>query len=236
MSFGVLFDFDGTLVDTFDGIVDGVVRMRARLGAGPLPAAEIRAHIGWGIGNLVGQNHPTLDRRRRAGLPPDGDPLPLDAKDLQHAIDIFREEYAQGLVEGCRVYPGIAELCAELVRDGFRLAVVSNKPERFTRRILAGKGLVDPFVIVLGGDSLPTMKPDSEPLNHAARVLGVPIERCVMVGDSLIDLEAGRSAGARVCAVAWGLLPAERLAGWRPDHLASTVEELRAWLYRVRSG
>lgn len=233
MQWGVLFDFDGTLVDTFDGIVAAVQRMRGCLGAPPLLDAEIRPHIGWGVHNLIGQCHPQLDPLRPNGLPPDGAPLPIAHDEVERGIALFREEYGKDLVEGCRVYPGMRELCWQLARDGFGLAIVSNKPGRFTRRIMAGHGLVDPFTVVVAGDSLPVMKPDPEPLRHAARALRVEIERCVMVGDSRIDILAAHAAGIPCCAVAWGIEPETELVALGPDRIVGAAGELREWIDRV---
>ncbi len=233
MSAGVLFDFDGTLVDTFDGIVAAVQRMRARLGAGPLRDEEIRPHIGWGVHNLIGQSHPRLDHLRPNRLPLDGAALPIDPEEVEHGIATFREEYAKDLVEGCRLYPGLRKLCQQLARDGAGLAIVSNKPERFTRRIMAGHGLVDFFMVVVAGDSLPVMKPDPEPLRHAARALRVELERCVMVGDSRIDVDAARAAGIPCCAVTWGIESEAALAACKPEAIARTAEELAEWIEKM---
>jgi phosphoglycolate phosphatase len=98
---------------------------------------------------------------------------------------------------------------------------------------MAGHGLVDPFTIVVAGDSLPVMKPDPEPLRHAARELGVAIERCVMVGDSRIDIQAARAAGVPCCAVTWGIETEADLAAYGPDAFARTAEELRGWILSV---
>jgi phosphoglycolate phosphatase len=228
-----LFDFDGTLVDTFDGIVAAVQRMRGRLGAAPLPDEDVRPHIGWGVHNLIGQCHPRLDPLRPKRIPPDGAPLPIDQDEVERGIAMFREEYAKDLIEGCRVYPGMHELCWQLARDGFGLAIVSNKPERFTRRIMAGHGLVDPFTVVVAGDSLPVMKPDPEPLRHAARELRVAIERCVMVGDSRLDILAAHAAEIPCCAVAWGIETEAELTPLGPDRIARSAQELRGWIDEI---
>jgi phosphoglycolate phosphatase len=227
---GILFDFDGTLIDTFDGIVAAVHRMRRRLGAPTLPDADVRPHIGWGIGNLIGLSHPKLDHLRPDRLPPDGAALPVDEVALREAIGVFREEYAADLLAGCRVYPGIAALCWKWAGAGHALAVVSNKPERFARRLLAAFGLADPFQLVVGGDSLPTLKPDPAPLLHAAHLLDVTPPECFMIGDSRLDLEAGHAAGMTTVAVSWGLSPREALAACAPDHLVDSAQDLEGLL------
>ncbi|MCK4412377.1 MAG: HAD-IA family hydrolase [Candidatus Eisenbacteria sp.] len=233
MTGGVLFDFDGTLVDTFDDIVEGVQRMREQSGGPRLSTAAIRRHVGWGAGNLVGQCHPRLDDLRPDRLPPDGEPLPLDAAEIESALQSFRQFYDQIFLEHSRPYDGIPELLGALARDGFDLAVVSNKPERFVRQMLAGLGLIDPLRVVLGGDSLPVCKPDPEPLRAAAAQMGLPAERCLMVGDGPLDIAAAQAAGIPGCAVSWGLLPEAELIALGPACLVHSVAELEAWIRKT---
>ncbi len=228
MQRGILFDFDGTLVDTFDDIVEGVQRMRERLRAPRLADDQIRPHIGWGISNLIGQCHPQLDPLRPDRLPADGSPLPVDPQKIQSARDVFREEYARFLIIHTRPYPGIRSLCSRLGAEGVPLAIVSNKPELFIRRLLAALGMADPFALVLGGDSLPVLKPDPEPLHHAARTLGLPSDSCVMVGDSGLDIAAAQAAGLPSLAVTWGLWDRPTLAALKPTRLVRTAGELEA--------
>ncbi|MCK4305058.1 MAG: HAD-IA family hydrolase [Candidatus Eisenbacteria sp.] len=230
MKAGILFDFDGTLVDTFDDIVQAVQRLRLRLNSEPLSSDEIRRHIGWGIRNLISQCHPQLDPLRPHDLPADGESLPVPSSELEHAVALFRKEYAAFLIVHTRPYPGIESLCRRLTREGHGLGIVSNKQERFTRQILARLGMVDPFAVVLGGDTLPTRKPDPEPLLHAARQLRIPRERCVMVGDSRLDIEAARAAGIHSCAVGWGLLPEEELLALGPTRFVHKPEALEPCL------
>ncbi len=230
MTGGVLFDFDGTLVDTFEDIVAAVQSMRAALGAVPLPTPEVHRHIGWGTPTLVGLCHPRLDARRPDRLPRPGEPLPLSSSELTAAIALFRTAYADTLVRHARVYPGMLELCRALAADGVSLAVVSNKPEGFTRVILAALGLVDPFRLVVGGDTLATHKPDPAPLVYASRGIGLPLTRCVMVGDGPLDVLAARAAGVPCCAVTWGLSREAELIASGPACLARTAHELDAWI------
>jgi phosphoglycolate phosphatase len=230
MTGGVLFDFDGTLVDTFDDIVDAVQRMRAALGAPALPDPDVHRHIGWGAPNLIGLCHPRLDDRRPDRLPRDGDPLPLAPAEVERALTLFRDAYRKGLLLRTRAYPGVADLCARLAADGLSLAVVSNKPEVFVRQVLAGLGLVDPFGLIVGGDTTRAHKPDPAMLVHAAGCLGLPLARCVMAGDGPLDLEAARAANLPCCAVTWGLTPEAELIRLGPAGLARTVGELERWL------
>ncbi|MBM3316751.1 MAG: HAD-IA family hydrolase [Candidatus Eisenbacteria bacterium] len=233
MTGGALFDFDGTLVDTFDDIVEAVQRMRAAFGAAPLSAPEVRGHIGWGTPNLIGQCHPELDALRGQGLPADGSPLPIDEGLLQRSLALFRQAYDRVLLRSARPYPGMARLCARLAGDGLALAVVSNKPEIFTRRILAALGLADPFRAVVGGDTLAVRKPDPAPLAHAARTIGLPLARCVMVGDGPLDIQAARAAGVPCCAVSWGIQTPEELARQQPAAIVCSDLELERWIRRT---
>jgi len=235
---GALFDFDGTLVDTFGGIVEGVQRMRARLHAAPLPFEETKRHIGWGIRNLVGMCHPKLDAQRPERgqtdrLPLDGTPLPFSEAELEEIVELFREEYRQCQLHETRVYEGIGELCADLVKQGAQLAIVSNKPERFVRHITAALGLTDFFSLIVGGDSLPTLKPDPAPLHHAIAALDIDPGRCAMVGDSDLDIEAARAAGPPSIGVTWGISNQQEMEGHCPTYIAGTSEELARQLRLV---
>jgi len=230
MTGAVLFDFDGTLVDTFDDIVEGVQRMRAALGGERLPPPQIRRHIGWGTANLVAQCHPRMDTQRPDGLPADGAQLPLDADEVERSLALFRDAYSEILMRRSRAYPGAIEMCHALSADGVALAIVSNKPERFVRLVMAALGMVDDFALVLGGDSLAARKPDPQPLRHAAATLGQPPGRCIMVGDGTLDLEAARSAGMPGCGVTWGLLGKEELVPLAPAYIAESIAGLETWL------
>lgn len=225
---GVLFDFDGTLVDTFDGIVAGVQRMRTRLGASPLADEEIRRHIGWGIENLIGQSHPDLDSARGSRLPPDGEPLPLAGERLRAAIEVFRAEYAKLILPTSRFYPGIEDLVRSLEGATYRMAVVSNKPVRFIDQFFAQSELRSAFGVIFGAESTPEKKPAAMPLVRAAAELDLPVGACVMVGDSPLDIAAAQAAGIPSIAVTWGLLDRAALAACDPTRLAASAAELES--------
>jgi len=226
----VFFDFDGTLVDTFDGIIAGVQTWRATLNAPPLPPLEVRRHIGWGLPNLLRQTHPGADALRPDRLPHPTTPIAIPPAELEAMIRQWRQLYAAVMLRDARVYPGIGELCADLAAGGTPLAVISNKPERFVRQILAALALSDPFRVVLGGDTLPAQKPDPAPLSHAAQQLRVALEHCIMVGDGEADISVARAAGIPSCGVTWGLHSADEMRRFGPTHLAQDAQELRACL------
>jgi phosphoglycolate phosphatase len=152
--------------------------------------------------------------------------------DLDRAVLDFRALYAKCLLDTTRPYPGMAELLGRLVSTGTRLAVVTNKPEDLSRRILDGLGLADRFDLLLGGESLPVRKPDPAPLLHALATIGVSTSNAAMVGDSEIDIEASRAAGVPVAAVTWGFVAEARLIAARPDHISRDAADLEDWLTR----
>jgi phosphoglycolate phosphatase len=234
MTGGLLFDFDGTLVDTFDDIVEGVQRARRALDARPLEPPEIRRHIGWGARRLIGLCHPRLDPLRPERLPDADTALPIPVDELDAALALFRRHYADVLLRCTRAYPGVPEMCAALARDGFSLAVISNKPERFVRQVMAGLALTDPFRLVVGCETAGRAKPDPAPIVYALERLDLPAQRCIMIGDGRQDLLAAQAAGVTGAAVAWGLVPAAELIPLGPAYLARTVPELETWLRKAQ--
>jgi len=230
MTGGVLLDFDGTLVDTFDDIVDAVQRMRAELGGPPLPDFEIRRHIGWGTRNLIGQCLPSRDPLRPDHLPPDGNAVAFDRDEVEEGLARFLHIYADTMLLRSHLYPGIPEMCRSLAGDGFALAVVSNKQDAIVRRMMASLALTDPFRVVVSAGSVPRNKPDPLMLRVAAARMGCPLSRCVMVGDGPLDVQAARAAGIPCCAVTWGLLSSAELIRLGPAALVETVAELEAWI------
>ncbi|ASW03924.1 phosphoglycolate phosphatase [Paraburkholderia aromaticivorans] len=186
----VLFDLDGTLVDTAPDIVMAANHMLDEFGAAALPFETVSGFIGKGVPNLV----------RRT----------LEAAGLNHRVDaesaeaIFHRHYSEGNGHFSQVYPGVEKGLSELARQGYRLACVTNKPVAPAARLLALTGLAGYFEVLVGGDSLAQMKPDPEPLRHACRLLEVEVEQSVMVGDSPIDVAAARAAGIPVYVVRYG--------------------------------
>lgn len=203
----ILWDLDGTLVDSRQDLVDATnVAMRA-MGFPEVPFDRFSTMVGKGVRHLVTQ-----------ALPRDAS---LDTVD--RATEIFLEWYRVHLADNTRFYAGMAEGIAEL---GSRAAVVSNKREDLCRSILSRLGAGGRFDIVVGGDTCPDRKPHPAPLLHAMALAGVPPGRVLMVGDSAVDVEAGVRAGVAVLGVLWGFGNPSENPAFRPDFLAASPREI----------
>jgi len=198
----LLFDLDGTLVDSVADLGSAVNALRAELELAPLSLAEVRDNVGDGATMLVKRS------------------LPAGHFSVKH-LQRFLALYGAVLLEQTRPYPGIVEFLAE--RAAWPLAVVTNKPEELSRKLLAGLGLDRFFPIVIGGDTLFEKKPHPAPLHAALKQLGRPAAAAVMIGDHHTDLRAGRAAGVRTCFCAWGIGHDDGLA---VDFRAESVADL----------
>lgn len=209
----VVFDLDGTLVDSSHDLADAVNAMLAVLApnAAALPLSAIRSFVGNGASSLVRRS---LDA---AGLDlATGDALPR-----------FMEAYEQRLLRHTRLYGGIREALDAL--SGARLAVLTNKPGAFSRTILAGLGVGDRFEHVWGPDDAGARKPDPEGLRRMLEVTDTPPSDACLVGDSPIDVATARAASLRAVGVTWGFDPA-RLRDSAPDALVDDPRGLPAVL------
>jgi phosphoglycolate phosphatase len=212
----LLFDLDGTLVDSRADIAAAANAAIAPLGLAPRPMEEVMPHVGRGAAYLM------------TALMGSDDPA---HPQVQEAVQRFIAFYSKHLTEHTRVYPGIPEVL-EHFHDIPRL-VVSNKPEELARGVIQALGLADHFAAVYGGDSCPRKKPDPTPIFEAVRPLEASLEEVVMIGDSRIDVEAGRNAGTITCGVLYGLGSRLELEQAAPDVLISHPIELIQWF---RSG
>ena len=211
---GVVFDLDGTLVDSRLDLAVAVNATRGRLALPALPVASVAAMVGEGARTLL----------RRAL--PEG----VAGEAFEAALALFLDLYYDVCLDATRAYPGIAELLAELSPQ-LPLAVLTNKPERHSRRILEGLGLAVHFRQLIGGDTLAVRKPDPAGLHRIAADVGTSAAQLLLVGDSPIDAETARVAGSALALVSWGLGSPEQLAGhdgWRVDAPAELLAALRA--------
>ncbi|UUX97528.1 phosphoglycolate phosphatase [Aquabacterium sp. J223] len=211
----VLFDLDGTLIDSAPDLAAAANAMRTRRGLPPLPYPRLRPMVGTGARGMVGAAF---------GLAP-GD------EHFDALKDEFLATYADGLLQATGVFADMRPVLQALDERGLPWGIVTNKVERFTRPIVAGLGLDDRAAVLVCGDTMPRAKPHPDPLLEAARRLGVPPAACVYVGDDLRDVQAGRAAGMATLAAAWGYLgEAEPIGAWGADAVLERPHALLQWL------
>jgi 2-phosphoglycolate phosphatase len=175
----VLFDFDGTLVDSFAAIAASTNHVRAGYGLPPLAEAEVRRYVGYGLDNLMADLVPVA---------------PVD-----EAVGRYREHHATVMFTQTRLMPGAAEALPELARRGLRLAVCSNKRVEFTRQLVGALGLGEYFTAVLGPDDVQgRAKPDPAMLLEGLNRLGVSASESLYVGDMIVDVQTARAAGVPI--------------------------------------
>jgi phosphoglycolate phosphatase len=210
----ILFDLDGTLVDSVPDLAAATDAMLIELGRPPAGEALVREWVGNGAERLV---------KRALTGEMEGEPSEAD---LQRAFPLFMDQYQQHLDGQSRLYVGVQECLAELQERGLALALVTNKPERFIGPLLTALGLADEFAVVVGGDTLAQRKPHPAPLLHAARQLGVEPAAALMVGDSRNDVLAARRAGMPVVCVPYGYNHGEDIRLTAPDAVVEDLREL----------
>jgi phosphoglycolate phosphatase len=206
---GVFFDLDGTLVDSAPDLVVAMSRLRAELGE---PEVDVRA-----IGEVVSKGGRAMLRRGFPGA---------DETRIEELLPRFLDLYAEAIATHTRTYPGIDSLLLALEARGIRWGVVTNKPGRLARALLAAIGLDRRCAALVSGDCLPLRKPDPAPLLHACELAGVAAAHSVYVGDDARDIEAGQRAGMRTIAAGWGYLDGEDAAHWGADCVAATPMDL----------
>lgn len=215
----LLFDLDGTLVDSVPDIAAATNQLLDSEGHAPLEVDEVRRMIGHGIPKLVER---ALAARGRV----------LDAEALAPLVARMMAFYGDNLTGRTALLPGAREALEEGARAGLGLAVVTNKPEGFSRTIVAHFGLEDLVPVVVGGDTCATRKPAPEMLLQAAAKLGATPATAVMVGDSGADVDSARAAGMKVVVVrgGYGGVAAEDLGA---DIVIDTLADLFDALKRL---
>jgi phosphoglycolate phosphatase len=210
----IALDLDGTLLDTIHDLAASVNALLAELGLRALPQDAIRAMVGKGMANLV---------RRALAVATGVSSEAVDDAEVKDALGRYQAHYAAHLGRETRSFPGMKEGLLRLRAMGFPLAVVTNKATRFVRPHLAQAGIEQCFSLVIGGDDLPTKKPEPGPLLHAANVLGVAPRRLLMVGDSINDVLAARAAGCPVLVVPYGYNEGEPVQNLDADGIVGSL-------------
>ena len=204
----LVFDLDGTLVDSQEDLTRAVNATRAWMGLGPLPAENVSRYVGNGAPVLV-----------QRALPDAGE------EDWSRGLKYFLQYYREHMLDSTRLYPGVREALDQLHGAGVPLALLTNKPIRFTREMLQGLELDRHFFQVYGGNSFPDKKPNPVGLDALIAEAGAARERTIMVGDSAVDVQTARNAGAKACGVRWGFQP-ETFVQSPPDFLIDDMREL----------
>lgn len=210
----VLFDLDGTLLDSAPDLINAANRLRAHHGLVPVTPEAFRPHVSKGGRAMLAVAFGHLDANAREAL------LPL-----------FLDDYRQHIAVQSRLFEGFAEILDTLQTAGLGLGIITNKVEWLTTPLLAQLGLDRRFGAVLCGDSLPERKPHPAPVLAACARLGVDPAQAVMVGDDRRDIEAGRAAGCRTLTAAYGYISAgEDIQDWGADGVLQSPLQLLDWL------
>ncbi|MBT8085509.1 MAG: HAD-IA family hydrolase [Woeseia sp.] len=206
----VLFDLDGTLVDTAPDMVAALQKLQRERDAAPFDLELARANVSNGAAGLVRVAFPDVDDNIRA--------------DLHRA---FLQIYQQQLCVRSRVFPGLDGLLAQLEQERRPWGVVTNKPQALTDALLVALQLTPRLACAISGDTLPQRKPHPAPMLLASRMLNVEPQHIVYVGDAARDIDAGRAAGMATVAAAWGYITEDDdPARWDADHIARDPGEL----------
>ena len=211
----LLFDLDGTLVDSAPDLAGAANDLRGQHGLPPLAYASLRPMVGTGARGMVGEAFGvTPEDARFAGL-----------------RDAFLARYAERLLVHTRVFDAMQPVLDHLDARGQRWGIVTNKAMRFTEPIVNGLGLANRAAVLIAGDTTAHAKPHPEPLLEAARRLGVAPAACAYVGDDERDIVAGRAAGMHTLAAAWGYLgQGEPVGAWGADGVLDSPAALLQWL------
>ena len=203
----VLYDLDGTLVDTLADIAEATNHMLQTLQASPMPADAIRQFVGRGVQELVAACLKTDEPQR-----------------IEEGVAVYRAYYSQHLLDHSRLYPGAIALLDHFASRP--QAVVTNKPNPFSQRILETLGVARYFFEIVAGNSAYPRKPDPASVQALMAAAKATPHDTMLIGDSPIDIETGRNAGITTVAVLHGLTDEPELAAANPDLLVHNFHDL----------
>lgn len=213
----VAFDLDGTLVDSASDIARAVDQALSELGERTYGVEQIKGWVGEGLTKLL---------KRALTGEVDGEPDPAL---LAKARERFRGYYLAGLCVDTRLYPGALE-ALDALEGRCALACITNKSMVYTEPLLKALGIYNRFQTVVGGDTVPALKPDPRPLLRVSEQLGLAPAACCMVGDSQADILAAKAAGFRAVAVSYGYRQGMDLAALGAEIELDSLARLPAWL------
>ena len=207
---GIIFDFDGTLIDSYEAIAESLNHVRTSFSLPAFPAEEVRPMVGHGLERLIEKA--------------------IGPERVEEGVKLFRQSYAR-LCEGkTSILPQVKETLDTLDRRGYQMAIATNKPSYFARDILKALEIDHLFVEVLGPNDVERPKPDPEMIEIIIMRIGLSPEEIVYVGDMPLDVEVGRRAGVAVYAVPTGSSGRDALLEARPDRLLHRFSDLLTFL------
>jgi phosphoglycolate phosphatase len=209
----LIFDLDGTLVDTAPDLLHATNHALSLIGRSPVTMAQLRTYVGHGAMNLI-----------ELGVKATGEAVDQETLVRLHAA--FIEYYGNNIAVSSVMFEGLAELLDRSMKYGLKLGVCTNKVERLSHKLLAELGLSSMIGAVVGGDTLPIMKPDPAPLREVARRLGVDPANTIMFGDSETDIRTAQNAGVPVIAVSFGYTD-QHVSIFNPTHVIDHYRD--AW-------
>jgi phosphoglycolate phosphatase len=207
----LIFDLDGTLIDSRLDLANAVNATRTEMGMPPLEHSLVYSYVGNGAPVLI----------RKAMGPDAAD------RDVQRALEFFLSYYRDHAVDDTHLYPGVLESLEQLHAAGMQLAVLTNKPVRISEAIMNTMGLTSMLFRIYGGNSFEQKKPHPIGIDTLRAEAGVTPERTWMVGDSIVDMHTARNAGVMACGVTYGFQP-ETLGECPPDLLVDRMEDFAA--------
>ena len=216
----IVIDLDGTMLHTAPELCEAANRMLRDIDYAPVSQELLASYIGNGISWLV-----------KRALTGDMHATP-DAALYEHAFPIFEKHYTELLLQS-KPYAGVIAGLDAMKAAGFRLGCVTNKLARYTEPLLNGVGLAKYFELVLSGDTLSEKKPHPLPLLHAAKFFGVPIDKLLLIGDSLNDTVAARAAGCPVFCVPYGYNHGEPVETLDLDAVIANLQAAMPLIRRV---
>ena len=203
----IIFDLDGTLIDSKIDLVNSVNFTRKQLNLNPLPDEIIFSYIGDGVQKLIQR---AVSETRNKSV-------------FSRALNIFLSHYRDHLLDYTMVYPGVLEVLTKL--DHKVLGVLTNKPLESTLAILTGLNIKERFCFIYAGNSFRQKKPHPVGINKILNETKIPRHRTLMVGDSYIDMETGQNARVSTCGVTYGLT-GNRLSSCKPQFLIDDIKKL----------
>jgi 2-phosphoglycolate phosphatase len=213
---GIIFDFDGTLIDSYEAIAESLNLVRTSFSLPPYPLAEIRAMVGHGLEHLMAQA--------------------VGPERVEEGVKLFRQSYATLCERKTSILPQVKETLDALDKRGYQMAIATNKPSYFARDILRALDIDHLFAEVLGPNDVERPKPDPEMIEIIMMRIGLSPEEIVYIGDMPLDVEVGRRAGVAVYAVPTGSASRSQLLDAGPDRMLQRFADLLTYLPAVSGG